>query len=188
MKTTKKIITISFSLFAMLWFGCKKDSDLVRVPQPVENEPEVVTTLKILFADSADAANVRSATFRDPDGDGGTGPDVFDTIRLQPNKTWYARIVLLDETKVPADSISKQIEREKNDHLFCFTPTGSASSVVITDRDGKNLPFGLRSTWRSSIAGTGFMKVSLRHQPGKKTGNCTGGDTDIEVNFTVKVE
>ncbi len=187
-KTKKNILLLLACSTLAAWHACKKDNDLVELPQPVKNEPEVITTLKLSFTDSANTGNVLSATFRDPDGDGGAAFDIFDTIRLQANKTWFTKIVLLNEAVSPADTISKEVAAEKNDHLFCFTPSGSSASVSITDRDGNNLPLGLLSTWRTGAAGNGFMRVELKHQVGTKTGACALGETDIQVNFPVKIQ
>jgi hypothetical protein len=187
-KTKKNILLFLVCSALAAWNACKKDDDLVALPQPLKNEPEVITTLKLSFTDSANTGNVRVATFRDPDGDGGAAYDIFDTIRLQANKTWFAKIVLLNEAVTPADTMSKEVAAEKNDHLFCFTPSGSSASVSITDRDGNNLPLGLLSTWRTGAAGNGFMRVELKHQVGTKTGACSPGETDIQVNFPVKIQ
>ena len=65
--------------------SCKKDDDLVTVPQPIANEAEVITTVTLQFTDAAGVQPSVTATFRDPDGDGGLNYDVFDTIRLQNN-------------------------------------------------------------------------------------------------------
>ncbi|TSJ46745.1 hypothetical protein [Fluviicola chungangensis] len=168
--------------------ACKKDKDLVPVPQPVENEPEVITTMKLMFVDSSNASNVYYATFRDPDGDGGTSFDIFDTIILQPNKTWYTSILLLNETVSPIDTVSNDVLEEANDHKFCFTPAGVSATVQITDLDGNGLPVGLQSKWRTSGTGSGTMQVELRHQPGTKDGTCTSGETDISVVFPTKIQ
>lgn len=171
-----------------LFQSCKKDEDEVTTPAPPANENEVITTLRILFTDSANTADVRTAEFRDPDGPGGVAYDRFDTIRLDSNRTYFAEILLLNETASPADTISNEVLEEANDHLFCFDPTGSSASVTITDRDGNNLPLGLQSTWQTASSGTGTMKVSLHHQPGIKNGNCSLGETDVEVEFVVEVD
>jgi hypothetical protein len=189
----KKQIKTTFllgTIFSAGLIGCKKDKDLVNVPPPTFNEQEVITTVKITFTDSANTANVITATFRDPDGDGGDDFDIFDTIRLAPNKTYYANIELLDETKDPAEDITEEIEEEADEHLFCFTPTTSVNlTVEITDTDIDGLPIGLKSTWRTGNAGNGNILVILKHQTeGSKNGTCDVGDTDIEVDFRVEIQ
>ena len=116
----RKTIKLLFATLAVatIWTGCKKDKDLVPVPQPVVNEPEVITTMKLTFVDSSNTSNIKYATFRDPDGDGGLGYDIFDTIKLEPNKTWITTIILLNETVSPDDTISNEVLEEGVDHLF----------------------------------------------------------------------
>jgi hypothetical protein len=168
--------------------ACKKDKDEVATPAPPANESEVITTLRITFTDSANTADVRTAEFRDPDGPGGVAYDRFDTIRLDSNRTYFATILLLNETASPVDTISNEVLEEADDHLFCFTPSGTSATITVTDRDGNNLPIGLQSTWRTTSAGSGAMTVSLHHQPGIKNGDCALGETDVEVRFVTKID
>lgn len=167
--------------------ACKKDKDPVPSPPPVTNESEVITTLRLTFTDSANATDVRVATFSDPDGDGGNAPGI-DSIYLAPNKTWLTTLILLNETVTPADTISNEVQEEAEDHIFCFTPAGTAAVVTITDVDANNKPLGLQSKWKTGAAGTGTMQVKLKHQPGVKDGTCNPGETDIEVTFPIKIQ
>jgi hypothetical protein len=178
---------IILPLLALLAFsGCKKDKDDVMQPPPPSNEEEVITTLRLMFTDSAGVLPDTSATFRDPDGDGGQGPDVFDTIRLSANATWFANILLLNETVQPPDTISNEVLDEGDEHLFCFTESGVNVTIVRTDSDG-TYPIGLESTWYTGAASTGTVQVTLKHQPGVKDGTCAPGDTDVDVTFEAEV-
>ncbi len=186
----KKTIKLLFATLAVatIWTGCKKDKDLVPLPQPVQNEPEVFTTMKLIFVDSSNTSNIKYATFRDPDGDGGAGYDIFDTIKLEPNKTWITTVLLLNEIATPIDTVSNEVLEEGVDHLFCFTPTGSSATVIKTDLDANNRPIGLQSKWRTTSTGLGTMQVELRHQPGVKDGTCSPGVTDISIDFITKIQ
>ncbi len=186
-KRTNSILLIAIAA-TIIWTGCKRDRNKIIEPPPPANEEEVITTMKITFVDSSNNANVKSATFRDPDGDGGLSYDIFDTIKLEPNKTWITSILLLNETESPADTISNEVLDEGVDHLFCFTATGNSATVVRTDLDNNGLPIGLQTKWYTTAAGNGTMQVELRHQPGVKNGTCAVGDTDISVDFQVKVQ
>lgn len=186
-----KLLVLSTVMIAMVSVtGCKKDKDLVTVPPAVVNESEVVTTLKITFTDSSDASNVVSATFRDPDGDGGTGPDIFDTIKLQPNKTYYASLVLLNELASPVDTISNEVLEEANDHQFFFSFTGVyiLQSYLDSDTNTPPLPLGLSTKWKTGAVNMGTSQIILKHQPGIKDGNVTTGETDIDVTFQTKIQ
>ncbi|MCC7454091.1 MAG: hypothetical protein IT222_07995 [Crocinitomix sp.] len=186
---TKMINTIFLGLtLAVALIGCKKDDDLVPLPNPIVNEQELITTMKLTLIDSSDAANIRTATFRDPDGDGGVSYDLFDTIRLEPAKTWYVSILLLNETAAPIDTISNEVLEEANDHLICFSPGGNSATVLITDVDGNSFPIGLQSKWKTTSSGLGTMQIELKHQPGIKNGTCGVGETDIDILFPVKIQ
>ncbi|MBK8846691.1 MAG: hypothetical protein IPO27_09200 [Bacteroidetes bacterium] len=180
--------TLFFLAIISVVTSCKKDKDDPENPPPTGNEQEIITTLKLIFKDSANLADVRSATFRDPDGDGGLGPNIFDTIKLDANKTWLTEIVLLNETVNPVDSISNEVLEEANDHLFCYTATVNIVEIVVTDKDGNSLPIGIQSKWTTKAVGQGTVQAVLKHQPGTKNGQCNIGETDIDVTFQMQVQ
>lgn len=184
MKTTtfKTVSIITLLLITLTVFNaCKKDD-----PKP-ENPEELITTVKLLFTDSANAGNTATATFADPDGAGGNNPTTFDTIRLQANKTYYTQILLLDESKSPVDTISNEVEEENDEHLFNFSSTAGIT-IAITDFDVNALPVGLSSKWKTGAAANGNTTVILKHQPGIKTGDPALGETDVEVVFPTRVQ
>jgi hypothetical protein len=188
MKKTTKLLVATLAIAAM-WTGCKKDDETVPAPKPPSNqEEEVITTMKLTFVDSSNTSNIKYATFRDPDGDGGKLYDIFDTVRLESNKTWITTVLLLNETVSPADTISNEVLEEGFDHLFCYTPAGKSATVIKTDLDKNNLPIGLESKWRTTSTGLGTMLIELKHQPGSKNGTCAPGSTDIQVLFPVKIQ
>jgi hypothetical protein len=188
MKKRTKLLMLIAIVSTTIWTGCKKDKDDVSSPPATSNEEEVITTMQLTFVDSSDNSNVKTATFRDPDGDGGLAYDIFDTIKLVSNKTWITSIILLNETVSPADTISNEVLEEGVDHLFCFTPSGTIASVIKTDIDDNGLPIGLQTKWYTTSIGNGSIQIELKHQPGIKDGTCNPGDTDISVNFPLIVQ
>jgi hypothetical protein len=186
MKTKTKIIAVLGLAVLAGITSCKKDEDLVETPQPTINEPEVITTMTLTFTDAGGVQPTVTATFRDPDGDGGLGADIFDTIRLQNNTTYNCAITLLNETVSPIEDVTLEISDEDDEHLFCFTPSGANVTVTRTDTDGV-LEVGLLSQWVTTTASNGTTSVILKHQPGVKDGTCAPGETDIEVNFVTEV-
>ena len=179
MKTKQQIIGAVASIFVtgILFQSCKKE------PNPSEAN-ELITSLKVIMVDSANTNNKFVFSFIDLDGDKPNLPTQFDSIVLAPNSTYYTTLQLLDESKNPVDSVSNEIVEKADDHLFVYkaNPT-SLIAVQITDKDSKNLPLGLLSTWRTNSAGKGTTTVVLRHQPGVKNGTEAPGDSDIEVVF-----
>ena len=188
---TNKITTLSalscLLLFSMTlcYTSCKKKT--TEVP-PNPNEEELITTMKIVFIDSAGVQPTVTSTYRDVDGDGGNTPSMWDTIKLKANTTYNAEILLLDETKTPADTISNEVEEEGADHLFCFSVNGLNNTISTTDTDVNGLPIGLLTKWKTGSTSVGNVQIILRHQPGIKTGSCTPGESDIDLIFQSKVE
>lgn len=154
--------------------------------KPEEDENEVITTLSVI---ATNGAETKTFTFRDLDGTGSGAPVQFDTIKLSPSSTYDVNLLVLDETKSPADTTSNEIEEEKNEHIFFLEPNPSGlATVTILDKDDNNLNVGLHSSWTTGSAGTGTLKITLRHQPGVKDGTYAPGDTDVEVEFPVVIE
>jgi len=183
MKIKLKYISLLPLLLFLIGASCKKEKDQPKLPPPLLNSPELITGMVINFVDSSNAMNKASAEFKDPDGPGGNPPSRFDTIRLESGKTYFATILVLDETKNPVDTVSKEIENEKDNHQFFFTHVGTNMSTVYLDLDSKGLPLGLSTKWRTTVAGNGTSKVVLKHQVGAKNGSEATGETDIEVIF-----
>lgn len=191
MKTVslKKLI-VAATAVALIITSCKKDKETVPDPEDPVNETEVMTTFKLTFVDSTNSANIVSATFRDPDGEGGNPPVQFDTIKLAANKTYFASVLILDETKSPVDTTSNEIEEESNDHLFFYTPQGVNETITILDKDNHTppLPLGLITRWKTGAASKGSTKIVLRHQPDVKNGTYSPGETDIEIEFQTHIK
>jgi hypothetical protein len=162
--------------------GCSNDD-----PDPV-NEEEVITTLTVTLVPEGGGANV-VLKFYDEDGDGSIAPQTTVSGALAANKTYKGAITLLNETENPAGDITAEVKEEANDHLFCYTVSGSNLTVSYDDTDNHGLPVGLETRWVTTGAGTGKIGITLRHQPGEKTGACPGaGDSDIEVEFNITIQ
>ena len=166
--------------------ACKKDDDLVDVPPPVENEGEVITTMTLTFTDAASTQPTVTATFSDPDGEGGNAP-TQDVITLVNGTTYNVAVTVLNETESPAEDLTAEILEEDHEHLFCFTPSGANVTIARTDSDG-TYEVGLQSQWTVGTASSGTVQVALKHQPDVKDGTCTPGETDIDVTFDVQIQ
>jgi hypothetical protein len=211
MKTTIK--TIAFvAILAMSFSACKKDKKTEPTPEtptPPVNEAEVITTLRLSVFDGTTTVKYQ---FKDPDGDGGIvgaygnlsntlTAQSDSVINLSINKTYTVSVLLLDETKAVADTISNAVLTEGIDHMFFFNslnPTGNPYSVYLTgsmttitylDLDANLRGIGLLSKWQSPsmVMAKSTITVSLRHQPGVKNGTYAPGDSDIEIPFKLKI-
>jgi hypothetical protein len=151
-------------------------------------ENELITSLRLKFVNQASAADVRLATWKDLDGQGGN-PPVIDPISLQPNAVYTLTVdAVLNETSATSEDVTPEIVREATNHLFVYKPTGAPLTVVVTDKDSQGLPFGLQARATTAGAGSGSLRVVLRHQVGTKDGTETPGSTDFDTTFPVTIQ
>jgi hypothetical protein len=189
MKNSTVIIRITGLVFiSTLLLNCKKSKDEAPTPQN-PNEQEQITTLRVIIKEGSTVVDTFS--FRDIDGPGGNAPTI-ETIRLLANKNYSARLLLLDQSKVPAQNISNAIVKEKNEHQFFFTPTSVDLTVLYNDSDDYGVPLGIETLINTGAASTGTLRVLLKHQPNVKpktgNGNSSLGATDIDVTFDVVIQ
>lgn len=172
------------SLTSALFFqACIKTN-----PAPAD-ENELITTVKLKFTDGG---SVQTFQWQDLDGDGGKAPTI-QNVALKINKTYKLDIELLDESKTPAKDITSEVREEQDEHLLVFTPTPSnLLTYTYGDKDSKNFPIGLTGNVKTTAAGTGTLRVVLRHQPpvngmAQKNGTPIPGSSDVDVTFNIAV-
>lgn len=180
LKKHGKLFILGFSLLAFV--ACDRADDAV---EPEENE--LITTVSLKFTEQG-TTNTQTFTYRDTDGDGGAAPSRFDNVALKPNATYRLDVEFLDESKNPAKNITTEVAEEADEHLVIYTPSPAALlTYTATDKDSKNLPIGLTGTARTGAAGTGKLRVQLRHQPGTKNGTTQPGSDDVNLEFNLTV-
>ncbi|MBT3871419.1 MAG: type 1 periplasmic binding fold superfamily protein [Flavobacteriaceae bacterium] len=179
----KKVKFLTISIFAIALFASCSDDD---VPEPV-NEEEVITTLTVTL-DSGSGSVVMQ--YQDLDGDGPDAGTVTVSGPLSANTSYDGSIVLLNETEDPAENVTEEIEEEDLDHQFFYT-VGSGLDVTTeyTSFDSAGNELGLTFELNTAGASSGGLTFTLRHEPNKpNTGLAdAGGETDIEVTFSVAV-
>lgn len=196
----KKYTLYALLAVGVLFTGCDDDD----APEP-ENLPEVITDVKLIFTNDADASDVVEARAQDPDGEGVEELEILDQITLKTNTTYTLTYEIFNNLETPGEDIGAEILDEDNEHqvFFSFTegaftsPTGdgnidSASDPInYNDQDENGLPVGLSTTWTTSAAATtGMFTARLQHQPDVKTATSgsTDGDTDFDLMFTLNIE
>ena len=189
-KVSFKSIMLALGALSLVVVGCKKDA-VKPTDLHEHNDGELITTLELKFSGKGvfndDTTFV--VTFDDPDGDGGNTPIKLDQINLLKNTDYSVELTLLDKSKTPYDTISNEVLEEADDHLFFYsTNPVNLVNISITDKDSKNKNLGLRTNWKTNVAGSGKVKVKLMHQPGVKDGKSEVGDTDVEVEFPVVIK
>lgn len=180
-----KSIILAAALSVLFMVSCKKETT-------EENAEELITTLKVTLTEQGSGA-VSVFQFKDPDGDAGNPPTVFDEITLKPNTEYRCIVEVLNESVSPAESLNTEISAEAIDHQFYFIPSNVNITVSSLDTDANGLPLGLSSIWTTGAASTGKIQIILKHKPGSKANGdpLTKGETDIELplgGFVVKVQ
>lgn len=195
MKNLKKLL---FAFVAILAISAcsKKDDPVVPAKEPV-NEEEVITTVTIIYTPVGGGTNVTLKS-KDLDGDGPGIPVVTVSGPFALNKTYNGLIKVENESVIPVVNISTEILAEAVDHQFFYQKTGTLPMFTYTpvatapdnfDTNGK--PLGLKTTFITTTAATGALKVTLRHMGNKSAANVANGDitnatgaTDFEVTYT----
>ncbi len=156
----------------------------------VINEEEVITTLTATLTPVGGGETITLQS-RDLDGDSGPNPPVMTISgNLTASTVYNGSIELLNETEMPAESISEEVKEEDEDHQFFFSSTSNLVTFSYSDEDMDGNPLGLEFTLTTSQAGTDVVTFTLRHEPNKDAdgvsdGDITnaGGETDISISF-----
>lgn len=177
---------VLYILFLLSIIACEKDIRPLENP-PMNEEEEVITTLQLIFVDSAGILPTQVFNFRDVDGPGGNNPVEFDTILLAQNTTYFTNLLLLNESVTPADTISNEVLEEAEDHIICYSPAGWNGNITRTDSDGTH-EIGLQTKWKTTGISSGTVTVTLKHQHEVKNGTCGPGETEAEIVFITKTQ
>jgi len=187
MKTVSRFLNASrlaliVLLPSLLTFSACDNDD----PKPV-NEEEVITTVEVTLVPEDSGIPV-TLKFFDADGEQGSiAPLITVSGALKAGTVYSGVIALWNETENPPINITDEVAEEAEEHLFCFAVSGDLT-VSHDDQDANGYPIGLLTTWEAGAAGTAQVTLSLRHQPGTKTGECPGGgETDIQIVFDLDV-
>lgn len=171
-----------FMLGGLILAGCKKKNN------EEENEEELITTVKVNLTEVG-TSNTLSFTWKDVDGPGGNAPQITPIV-LGASKAYSCTLEFLDESKTPAEDITEEIEEEDDEHQIYYEVATANLTVSNLNTDGGGLPLGTTSSWATGAAGTGTLKITLKHKPGIKAAGdlVSKGETDIEVIFPVTIQ
>lgn len=172
------LLTCSF-----LTIGCKKDD---------HNHGDHDTINRVSYELKSGAETI-SLSFNDPDGDGGTAPVIVGGT-LKANTTYSGSIKLYNLHDGSYDDLTPEILSEGTKHQFFFTSTVAGVMVSYDDKDVSNNPIGLTSKLQTGNAGSGLLKVTLKHEPNKSAMGVSGGDmtnaggeTDADISFPITI-
>lgn len=198
MKTSLRTLALVSTALALLSLpglgGCSDDP--VSVPDPPDEVlPNYVT---LTLTNTADPAEVITASFRDADGDGGASGTV-DTLRLKAGTTYTALFAAEFRGRYPGTirdtviDLNEDYVESATEHQVWYTLSGpSAGSIAVTviDKDSKNQPLGIASriVVASGGMGTAALRVELGHydDPARpKDGVRPPYERDVDVTFPV---
>ena len=188
MKTALNLFLLALLALAFSVTSCNDDD-----PEPI-NEEELITTVTLTLTPVTGGDPV-VFQFKDLDGIGGNQP-VLVSDTLAQGMSYTGSLELLDESGSTAEDIGEEVEEEDEEHQFFFQiSAGLELTVTYGDQDADGNPIGLKTNWAAGAAGTGTLKVILRHEPDKNAagvadGDITlaGGETDIEVEWPVVIQ
>ncbi len=173
-------------LITLLAIGCSKDEQHVA---PTDDN-EAITTVTLRLINKAVSSDTITATIENLT----TNADFSKaTLNLKANTIYTGAITLLDKTKTPTLDATEEIREKTNEHLFVYTPsTGLALTITLTDKDTNPapgpFPVGLITEMKTGTAGSGKLKVVLRHQPNVKDGTSAPGSSDLDTDFPVTIQ
>ena len=186
----------------LLMTGCGEDDE---VPEP-ENVLEVITDVKLIFTNDADASDVVEARANDPDGSGVQELVIEDEINLAVDKSYTLTFEIFNNLETPGEDIGVEIAEEDDEHQLFYSfsndafsnPTGngnidnSSDALNYNDSDSNGNSLGLNTSWTTSsttLSG-GTFTARLQHQPDVKTANsgASDGDTDFELQFVLNIQ
>ena len=187
MTYTKLTAGLTAAALALSVTACDDDDPIVDV-----NEEELITTVTVVLNGPSGTTTLRS---QDLDGDGGNDAVVTGgTVRA--NTPYTYAVSFTDETETPAEDVTAEVREEDEEHQVFFEAIGLDSvAFAYGDEDDDGNPVGLAGTLTTGPAGTGDLRVVLRHEPNKDGEGVSEGDlanadgeTDVDVRIPLTVE
>jgi hypothetical protein len=122
-------IVLSACLFATMLVGCSDDPEAT-------NEEEVITTISVTLTPTTGGGTPIILGWDDANLDAIVdAAEVTVSGGLKINTTYSADIQMANKSASSEIDIDEEILEEAEDHLFCFTVTGAALTIVADDED-----------------------------------------------------
>jgi hypothetical protein len=180
------------------------------------DENEIISLVELTFTPAGGGAPL-VFEFNDPDGDGGVS-GVSDQIDLAAGVEYSLGVRFVNSLAEPPEDLTEEVKAEAEDH-FIFVlgdvagPASTAASALVThayadlesnygtNAVGDDLPVGLVNTITAQEAGSGKLRLILRHlpelngQPQKSgdlpeelaAGRDLPGSVDVDISFDLVV-
>jgi hypothetical protein len=159
------------------------------------NDEEVITTVTLKIMPHTGSGNTLVFSVDDPDGPGGNAP-IQQNVVLAANTMYHFELELLDKTKDPDADITGEVDEEGDAHRIYYLPSaGNSISVTGLNNDANGIPLGTTGFINTGAAGTGTLRVVLRHyggNPPNKGANDawdnSKSSSDVDVTFNTVVQ
>ena len=179
---------LSFFLIAALLVavaGCNKKAESVTPALPGN---EFLTTVQLQLTNTADPTDVQLCSWTQFSPFSHTyQPDsaYFSraVLNLRANATYSGRVIILDETQTPVDTVSDEIQQRMNYHLFFFQPTPILSSNIVVSNTTTNIPVADWNTGEPATDTTyGGISINETQVTSGATLNLAVTRTDMDSN------
>lgn len=179
----KNIIKLSF-LFALItgFTACSSDDD---TPEQI-NEEELITRVVLEITETG-TTNTNVYTWNE-------GSGVSEPIVLDQGVSYEVEVGFFNASNPnsPEDITTEVIEEADEHQIFYESSTSSIAITPAADdyEDSMGNKLGVLTNWTGSSSTSGNVVVYLIHEPTSKTGtdrDDLGGETDVQVSFTVAV-
>lgn len=173
-----------------------------------DQDSEIISRIELTFTPLGGGDPLTFA-FSDPDGDGGMS-GTADPIELMAGTEYTLELRFLNDLADPPEDITDEVRAEAEDHfVFVVGDSPALFTHAYTDLEsdygsnatGDDLPVGLINTITTDAAGTGSLRIVLRHLPelngqAQKSGDLPEqlaageslpGSADVDVSFELTV-
>lgn len=162
--------------------ACSSDDD---TPEVI-NEEEVINEVVLEVTESGTANTVEYTWIE--------GSGAPEQIVIDAGKDYEVSVSFFNSTD-PAnvEDITEEVIMEADEHQVFYEFTGDMLSITPSENDNvdsQSNPLGINTIWSASGSTSTTVTVYLIHEPVTKTGATRddfGGETDVQVNFTVAV-
>jgi hypothetical protein len=172
-----------------------------------EKEEELITDVTLKFTEVNAQGAAIGTPFEvkaiDPEGLGLGKNPTLGTISLGSGKRYSLEITLFN--RIENEDVTKEIKEDADDHQFFFLGTAFVGpnkilTYIYDDEDNKGNPLGLKGFVQvaaTPAVNNAKFKLVLRHDLNKSFSGANnphfenyisaGGETDIEIEFTVTI-
>ena len=132
----------SIVVFFFALSGCSKSAQTVTPALPGN---EFLTTVQLQLTNATNPTDVQlcSSTQMSPYTHTYQVDSIYNSaafLRLKANSTYTGRVIILDETKTPVDTVSIEILQRENYHLFFFEPSPVLASNFVVSNTTTYIP------------------------------------------------